>query len=153
MKVCFDTSVIVAASVVGHTHEERSLAWLDAARKGRFDAATSAHALGETWATLTSLPIEPRVAPTAATRLVERVARYLTPLPLRWADYRTAMNRAGDRGQRSGALYDALHLVAAERWGADVFLTFNTRHFTRLTAENGPRIMAPPDPPGLGDLA
>jgi hypothetical protein len=60
------------------------------------------------------------------------------------------MRRCSDRGLRSGAVYDALHLVAAERWGADLFLTFNTHDFTRMALAPGPRIAAPPDPPGLG---
>jgi len=39
----------------------------------------------------------------------------------------------------------ALHLVEAERAGADVFLTFNPSDFERLAA--GPKPVVPPDPP------
>ncbi len=149
MKVAFDTSVLVAASIVGHPHEARALAWVHAARRGEVDGAMSTHALAETWATLTALPIEPRVAPTAAARVVERLAEHLDVVEISTPVYREAIRRCSDRGHRSGALYDALHLVTAEQWGADVLLTFNTAHFTRLAREGGPRVLAPPDPPSV----
>jgi predicted nucleic acid-binding protein len=44
-------------------------------------------------------------------------------------------------------VYDALHLVEAERAGADVFLTFNPSDFERLAVGLKPRIVVPPDPP------
>lgn len=40
-----------------------------------------------------------------------------------------------------------LHLVEAERAGADVFLTFNPSDFQRLAVGPKPRIVVPPDPP------
>lgn len=70
-------------------------------------------------------------------------------LELSWDDYTAAMRRCSDRGRRSGAVYDTVHLAAAERWSADVLLTFNVQDFTRLSVESGPRILAPPDPPGV----
>lgn len=54
-------------------------------------------------------------------------------------------------GLPSGTVYDALHFVAATRQKADLFLTFNTRHFIPMTLDDGPRIVAPPDPPALLD--
>jgi hypothetical protein len=33
--------------------------------------------------------------------------------------------------------------------GADLLLTFNTGDFARLAEPGSPRILAPPDPPGL----
>lgn len=124
--------------------------WMEAARAGRFEAAATCHAYGETWATLTALPLRPAVAGNVASRVVERLRRHVAPLRLGWRDYEMAMARCADRGLRSGAIYDAVHLVAAERWGADVLLTFNVQHFVRLSVPDaGPRILAPPDPPGL----
>jgi predicted nucleic acid-binding protein len=148
VKVAFDTSILVAGSIAGHIDEQRSRIWFRAAREGDIDAITTTHALAETWATITAVPIEPRIAPAAAARLVERLARHVKPVAVRWEDYRSALTRCGELGLRSGAIYDTLHLVTAARRGAEVFLTFNTRHFTPL-AVDGPRIVAPPDPPAL----
>jgi hypothetical protein len=107
--------------------------------------------LAETWATLTAIPVEPRIAPAAVERVIERLVRYIKPIALRWDDYKSAMQRCGERGLRSGTVYDALHYINAARQDADLFLTFNTRHFIPLAADDGPRIVAPPDPPGLLD--
>jgi len=150
VKVAFDTSVIVAGAVAGHRLRERARPWLAAAQEGRLETLVTSHALAEVWATLTALPISPRLAPAMVERVVERFARHTTPVDLTWEDYSAAIRRCGDRGLRSGAVYDALHLVAAERHRAEVLLTFDTRHFVRLAGEGSPRILAPPDPPGLG---
>ena len=152
MKVAFDTSVLVAGSVAGHEHGPRATAWLDGAKAGRFEAQASWHAFGEVWATLTALPATPRVPPALAERVVQRLGRHVRPGDLTWPDYLAAMERCVDRGLRSGAFFDALHLIVAERWAADLFLTFNTRHFSALAGPDTPRIAAPPDPPGFGDL-
>ncbi len=153
MRVALDTSIIVAASVLGHRDGERAAVWLDAARRGDIAAAVSAHALAETWATLTALPVEPRVPAATARTLLGRLREHVEVLELGEADYDAAMERCAASGLRSDAIYDALHLLAAERWGADRLLTFNTRDFVRLSAVGGPAILAPPDPPGVPPLA
>lgn len=149
MRVAFDTSVILAGSIAGHVHEERAAAWFAAAREGLFSAAATTHALAETWATATALPVEPRIASGLVQRMIDRFRSRVEILELSWDDYRRAMLRCGDTGLRAGAVYDALHLVAAERWNAQVLLTFNTRDFVRLVAPEGPRIAMPPDPPDV----
>lgn len=151
MKVAFDTSVLVAGSVARHVHEARAGIWFRAAREGNFEAIATTHALAELWATLTAIPVEPRIAPATAERVIERLIRHIKPVALRWDDYKSALQRCGERGMRSGAVYDALHFVAAARQHADIFLTFNTRHFLPVATDDGPRIVAPPDPPALLD--
>jgi predicted nucleic acid-binding protein len=149
VKVAFDTSVLVAGSVAGHVHEERARVWFRAARESRFVAIATTHAFAETWATLTAIPVVPRIAPAAAERVIDRLVRYIEPVAIGWEDYRLALQRCGDRSLRSGALYDALHLMVASREGAELLLTFNTRDFAALAGEESPRILAPPDPPAL----
>ncbi|MGH7476761.1 MAG: type II toxin-antitoxin system VapC family toxin [Longimicrobiales bacterium] len=152
MKVVFDTSVVVAGSIARHVHEARAAAWFTAAREGRISAAVTSHTLAETWATMTALPIQPAVPPALIDRVIERFRSHIELLELSWSDYTAAMRRCSDRGLRSGVIYDALHLAAAERWRADVFLSFNLADFARMSTESGPVIAAPPDPPGL-DIA
>lgn len=153
IRIAFDTSVLVAGSIIGHAEEGRAALWLSAAREGRIEAIACQHAFAETWATLTALPIEPRLPPDAGRRIVERLRRHIKPVALRWTDYQAAMTRCDDQAQRSGAIYDALHLVVAERNGARALLTFNVRHFVRLASEGSSlRIAAPPDPAGFGDI-
>jgi predicted nucleic acid-binding protein len=70
-------------------------------------------------------------------------------VPLTIALYVAALDRCSSRGLRSGAIFDALHLAAAEAGGAEAVLTFNMGDFTRLSAAGGPRIVEPPDPPAI----
>ncbi len=65
----------------------------------------------------------------------------------------TGAARCSARAVRSGAIYDALHLISAETENCDLLLTFNLDDFVRLSEPDGPRIIAPPDPPGLPPLA
>lgn len=149
MRVAFDTSVILAGSIAGHVHEDRAAPWFAAAQAGRFTAAATTHALAETWATATALPLEPPIAPALVQRMIDRFRSKVEILDLSWEDYDRAMQRCSDRGLRSGVVYDALHLVAAERWEAHVLLTFNLQDFDRLATPGSPRILIPPDPPDV----
>lgn len=149
MKVLFDTSVVVAGSIARHVHEKRAAAWFTAAREAEISAAATSHALAEAWATMTALPVQPPLSPALVDRVLERFRTHVEVLELSWEDYSAAMRRCSDRGLRSGPVYDALHLAAAERWEADLLLTFNVQDFTRLSVESSPRIVAPPDPPGV----
>jgi predicted nucleic acid-binding protein len=149
MRVAFDTSVILAGSIAGHVHQDRAAAWFAAAQAGRFTAGATPHALAETWATATALPLEPPIAPALVQRMIDRFRSKVEILDLSWEDYHRAMQRCSDRGLRSGVVYDALHLVAAERWEAQVLLTFNLQDFERLATSGSPHILAPPDPPDV----
>ena len=62
---------------------------------------------------------------------------------------RTSRGWDRERAERgkSGVVYDALHLIEAERSIADIFLTFNPSDFERLAVGTTPRILVPPDPP------
>ncbi len=104
--LAIDTSVAVPLLVSTHTAHSVVTAWWS----GR-TVALSGHAAAETYAVLTRLPGDVRVAPTDAARLLsERFARtlLLTPettaqLPHRLADLQIA----------GGAVYDAMVALAA----------------------------------------
>ncbi|HUO85321.1 MAG TPA: PIN domain-containing protein [Thermoanaerobaculia bacterium] len=149
MKVAFDTSVLVAALVAHHPHHERSIVWIDAAARRAIEGIASWHALAETFAVLTRLPLLPRVSSPQAEEVTLRLKDILLLREPTSSMYRAALRRAADRGVRSGALFDALHLTTAERAGADLLLSFNLDDFARLATPDSPRIAAPPDPPSL----
>jgi len=149
VKVAFDTSVLVAALVEPHPLHGRAICWLEAANTGKFAGECTWHALAETWSVLTRLPITPPVAPPLAEVAIERLTQTIEAVELRATTYRAAVRRCAERGLRSGVLFDALHLLAAEERGADLLVTFNAADFHRLARDAGPRIVVPPDPPAV----
>jgi hypothetical protein len=68
-------------------------------------------------------------------------------VPLTTGAYMAAVERCSTRALKSGAVFDALHLIAAERARADALLTFNRGDFTRLAQGERPTIVVPSTPP------
>jgi predicted nucleic acid-binding protein len=125
-----DTSVLVAASDTAHQHHRPSLALVTTAQPRH--AFCAAHTLAELYAALTATP-PPRMRRTADVLAnVEHAAKVFTAVPLDVEDYRWVVRHAAAAGARSGQLYDALILKAAERAGVDVLYTWNVPHFTRV---------------------
>jgi predicted nucleic acid-binding protein len=154
VKVALDTSVLVAGVVQAHLEHERARWWL-APREGPDapERVAAWHAYAEAWAVLTVLPLEPRVTGEVAAAVLDRVASTVRFVEPGAGTYRDAIARCSGRSLRSGAVYDALHLVTAETESVDVLLTFNIDDFTRLAEPASPRILAPPTPPGMPGVA
>jgi predicted nucleic acid-binding protein len=151
VKAALDTSVIVAGVIEAHPQHARARWWL--APRRRLEVIAAWHAYAEAWAVLTALPIEPRVTGEVAAAVLDRVRRTVRFILPREATYPSAIVRCNARSLRSGAVYDALHLITAERESADLLVTFNAGDFTRMIEPDGPRVIAPPDPPGLPRVA
>ncbi|MCP4663819.1 MAG: type II toxin-antitoxin system VapC family toxin [bacterium] len=150
MRVAFDTSVLVSALFEAHPHHQRAQPWLQAVAEGTLEGIFSRHALAETWSVLTRLPLRPRLSGREALQVLERLRENgFTPVDLTAEIYEVALRRCVDTGFTSGAVFDALHLAAAEAAGADLVLTFNVKHFSPLSGEGSPLVLAPPDPPSL----
>lgn len=151
MKLLFDTSVLVAALHAGHEHHARAKPWLAAVDRSSLDGLITTHAIAETWATLSRLPIAPRLTPAQAFQVVARLDQAFSVVALDLDLYRGAIDRCAGRGFSSGSVFDALHLVAAEREKVDSLLTFNQRDFERLTVSSSPEILVPPESPPTFD--
>lgn len=147
MKVAFDTSVLVAASVASHRHFSRAIVWLEAAHEGKLQAVVSVHALAEIWSVLTKLPIHPPVSTSAAREAVRTIADRFEVIPASNSLYAAALDRCAAKNLRSGAIFDALHLISGEAAGADVMLTFNRDDFAKLSVARSPELVVPTDPP------
>jgi predicted nucleic acid-binding protein len=133
MNVFFDTSVLVTAMVDQLPNHEAALACYRRARGGKVRPMCSAHALAECYATLTAMPLPRRIRPSEANRLIrENLVRDFQVCPLLLDDYDHAIERVVERGYPSGVIYDALHVVCAERQGCARVYTFNTKDFERL---------------------
>lgn len=132
MKVAFDTSVIVAALLESHPNFATASPWIGALDAGDIEGVWTTHAYAETWAVLTRLPIAERVTGQDASRALDSLAAVQQPTALDFGTYQQAAQRASEAGGRSGIIFDAVHLVAAEVAGSEVFLTYNVADFERL---------------------
>lgn len=142
----YDSSVLVAALLPGHPEYVRCRPALDRARAEPGGHRCTTHALAEAFRVLAALPIEPPLGKDAARSLVTRtLAPHLDPLPLRAADYLAAFDLVCESTLGAGAIYDALHLVAARRARAERLVTLNPRHFRTLVgaAPGWPQIEEP----------
>jgi len=132
-KACFDTSALVAALLQQHPHHVRAFPRLLAVHQGKLHGVMTTHGLAELFATLTALPLKPRLAPADVHRILQQsVLAHFRIIPLTAKHYAEALAMTVQRGLSSGAVYDALHLVGARAAKCDELLTFNGRHFDAL---------------------
>ena len=137
-----DTTVLFAASDIGHRHHAPSLALVSTARPA--DAFVAAHSLAELYATLSATPAPRMRNVTDVLAGVEHTASVFTPVTLTAADYLWVVRHVAGIEGRSGLIYDALILRCAERAEADLVYTWNTAHFTRIAwPELAGRIRSP----------
>jgi len=149
MKVVFDTSVLVAGLLAAHRDHARAAVWLEAISTEKLSGVVSVHALGEVWSVLTKLPISPPISPKMARDAVLAMLRQFEAVPVTVEIYEHALERCSLKGLRSGAIFDALHIVTAEATGAVAIITFNERDFARLSVGSSPKVIVPPDPPAI----
>lgn len=143
MKACFDTSILVAALLRLHPHHPIAFPRLQAVREKRITGFLTTHALAELFATLTALPLKPRLLPAEARNLIRAsILPHFTIIPLGVRDYDTALDMTVASNLPSGAVYDALHLAGARAAGCGALLTLNLRHFQRL-APGDPMVVGP----------
>jgi len=136
LKVFFDTSVLVAASVEPHPMHERSLVWLKRAKAEELEMLVASHTIAELYGVLTTLPVRPRITPDTALRLIlENVRKIAKVVPLSVSDYEATIDRLAELGISGGAVYDALIARAAEKSGAERVLTLNASDFERVWPE------------------
>ena len=108
MKVCFDTSTLVAALLKQHPHHAIAFPHLKAAQKGTIMAHLTTHALAELFATLTALPLKPRLSPTDVQRLLDSsILPHFTIIALSGKTYKQAITLTAAQHLASGAIYDA----------------------------------------------
>ena len=143
MKVCFDTSTLVAALLQQHPHHAVAFPRLQAVKAGSLQGHLTTHGLAELFATLSALPLKPRLLPADVERIIRQsILACFTLIPLNADDYRHAMELTVKQNLASGAIYDALHLIGARSADCTTLYTLNLRHFGSLAP--GDSIIASP---------
>lgn len=70
--VLFDTSVLVPYCVAAHPHRARALAVVAESTQSGLECWIALHSLAETFAVLSAMPLNPRLAPDQALLLIDR---------------------------------------------------------------------------------
>jgi predicted nucleic acid-binding protein len=123
-----DTGIMVGAVLKSHSEHEVCLSALeDSARP-----FTNAHAIAETFATLTGFY---KVPTDAATELTLSLRDSIAVEALALADYETALREARSRGVMGGGIYDSLHATFARRKKAVQIVTRNPSHFQHVAPD------------------
>lgn len=144
MKVLLDTSILVAALVRAHPRHPEARRWLARALTGELELVLAGHTLAELHATLTTLPVRPRISPETAGRLRDDSLPGTTEIvALSADDYRAVVRRGAELGLAGGVIYDALIARAADNAGVDRLVTLNEPHFRRAWPEGESRITGP----------
>jgi predicted nucleic acid-binding protein len=141
----FDTTVLVAASEHSHPHFELALAVVKRVAGGHDRGFISAHSIAEVYASLTRLPVQPRIQPVEAMRIVnDNILPHFTAIPLEHEDYLRALDVVGGGGFAGPKIYDALLLQCATRCKVKRIYTFNLTDFRKLASPGlQPLIHAP----------
>jgi predicted nucleic acid-binding protein len=123
-----DTGILVGAVLAAHPEHAQCRAAFE-----QFpDRFTDAHALAETFATLSGFY---KVPTHAATELTLGLQRGLDVEALGIGDYETAIREARHRGIMGGGIYDSLHATFARRKGVKRIVTRNPSHFAHAAPD------------------
>ena len=123
-----DTGIMVGAVLKSHPEHVSCLAALEDSVR----PFTNAHALAETFATLTGFY---QVPTDTATELTLSLQDSVVVVALTMADYETAIREARSRGIMGGGIYDSLHATFARRKKAGQIVTRNPSHFQHVAPD------------------
>lgn len=133
MRVFLDTSVLVAACVGAHPHHARAWPLLRRVSQGLDQGFIAVHSIAETYAVLTRVPVQPRIHPSDAARLVrENFLKHFSSVAAGEDEYLEALAAVEAGGWPGAKIYDALLLACAARSGAERVYTFNLSDFRAL---------------------
>jgi len=123
-----DTSVLVGILLAHHPQHAPCIKAVGACKS----PISNAHALAETFATLTGFY---KVPADAAAELTLNLKLSIRVEPVSLVDYETAIGEARQRGIMGGGIYDSLHATFARRIGAKTIITRNPSHFVHAAPE------------------
>ena len=123
-----DTGIMVGAVLKSHPEHVACLAALEDPVR----PFTNAHAIAETFATLTGFY---KVPTEVATELTLSLRDSVVVEALALEDYETAIREARSRGVMGGGIYDSLHATYARRKKAVQIVTRNPSHFQHVAPD------------------
>lgn len=133
MEIFFDTTILVAASEHSHPHYTQARPALLRVARGQDKGFIGAHSIAEVYAVLTRLPVQPRVHPVEAARIIiENILTHFEVVTVDQEDYLEALETVANAGWIGAKIYDALLLRCAAKCEAERIYTFNLEDFRQL---------------------
>ena len=133
MDIFFDTTVLVAASEQSHPHYAQARTALLRVAAGQDKGFIGLHSIAEVYAALTRLPVQPRIHPVEAARIVtDNILPHFEVVSLGKEDYLQALNMMASGGWIGAKIYDALLVRCAARCAVERIYTFNLGDFKQL---------------------
>ncbi len=137
-RIFFDTSVLIPALIANHPRHAEAARRLERVHAGAIQLVISTHTIAELYATLSALPVSPRISSGEAVQLIrENVLSRAEIVALDESDYEQVISLAAEMDVSGGAVYDALHVHAARKAVADRLWTMNERDFVRIWPDHG----------------
>jgi predicted nucleic acid-binding protein len=123
-----DTGIMVGAVLKSHPEHDVCLAAVEDSER----PFTNAHALAESFATLTGFY---KVPADVASELILSLRDLVATEALTLGDYETAIQEARARGVMGGGIYDSLHATFARRKKSVRIVTRNPSHFQHVAPD------------------
>lgn len=143
MNVLFDTSVMIGAMVEAHPTHERALPWLQRVRDKTDVGIVATHSIAELYAVLTRLPVQPRISPDTARRLIRHnILETCRVVSLSAEDYVAIVEHLAEAGMAGGIIYDALILHTMLKVDVDCVVTSNEQDFCRVYPDLADKVVA-----------
>jgi predicted nucleic acid-binding protein len=142
MKYLFDTSVLVAAMMSGHSSYNVCLPLLQKAQARQIFGFISTHTLAELYSVLTRIP-QTKITPDLAQELIRDNLQTFELVSLGAEDYTAAIDLMVKNRIPGGGIFDALIAQAALKVDVDVILTLNAKHFIRLGTAIAQKVQEP----------
>jgi predicted nucleic acid-binding protein len=144
MKILLDTSVLVAAMVEAHPAHERALPWLQRIKAGTDVGFVATHSIAELYAVLSVLPVQPRISPAIANKLIHQdVFDICEIVNLSVQDYKSVIKHLSESNIVGGVTYDAVILYTAFKVEIDRIVTLNKKDFVRIYPGIADKIILP----------
>jgi predicted nucleic acid-binding protein len=131
--IFFDTTVLVAASEQSHPHYTQAWPALLRVAAGQDKGIIGMHSITDVFAVLTRLPVQPRIHPVEAARIItENILPHFEVVSLGKEDYVEVLNTMAGGGWSGAKIHDALLLRCAARSKVERIYTFNLGDFRQL---------------------
>lgn len=136
-KFYFDTSVLLPVLIQEHENHTVCKELLRGALKNGTALTSATHAYAELYRHLTKNKPPYNLLPKeASTAVVDNMGKLLEIVATDREDYERAIARCVALNLTGAVIYDALHLEAALKAGAEILYSDNLRDFTRLVIED-----------------